>query len=103
MIVNQPNVRRTCFREIGLTRDEARAQAIVDASTDNALTATGELDASRYGDLRRPSGLWSTSVASTTATTVTTASRALPSASARVSTNNASPWRGRAPARVHRR
>ena len=57
LIVNQRNVRRTCFREIGLTRDEARAQAIVDASTDNVLTATGELDASCYGDLRRPSGL----------------------------------------------
>jgi hypothetical protein len=46
LIVNQPNVRRTCFREIGLTRDEAWAQAMVDASTGNVLTATGVLDAS---------------------------------------------------------
>ena len=102
LIVNQRNVRRTCFREIGLTRDEARAQAIVDASTDNVLTATGELDASCYGDLRRPSGLVDVRGVDYSYD----GDYYVKSVTHRVrkgSTNNASPWRGRAPARVHRR
>lgn len=56
--VNQPNVRTTLFRGSGLTTAQAqgRAQAAVEASID-ALTATGTLDALRYGDLLSARGL----------------------------------------------
>ena len=36
---------------------DARAQAIVDRSLDDVVTATGELDAVRYGGLLRPRGI----------------------------------------------
>jgi hypothetical protein len=57
-LVNQPDVRRTQLRESGLSAMQAfaRAQGQVDAAAD-AVTATGELDASRYGRLLQPRGL----------------------------------------------
>lgn len=58
-LANQPNVRRTQFRESGLNVMQAfgRAQAMMDASVDEVVTATGELDALRYGDLLQPRAL----------------------------------------------
>jgi hypothetical protein len=58
LVANQPNVRKTQFREDGLTSAQAigRAQAITDASTD-VVTAEGELDAARYGGLLQARGL----------------------------------------------
>jgi hypothetical protein len=48
---NQPNVRRTLFQGSGLTAAQAqsRAQAQTDASTDNVVSASGDLDTARYG------------------------------------------------------
>ncbi len=50
VLVNQPNVRTTQFRESGLNIVQAfaRAQGVVDRAAD-AVTASGELDATRYG------------------------------------------------------
>jgi hypothetical protein len=49
---NQPNVRRRQFRSSGLniTQSMAQAQASTDSSVD-IVTAEGELDTGRYGDL----------------------------------------------------
>lgn len=57
-LINQPDVRRRQFRESGqsATQAFARAQGRVDASVD-AVTATGELDAARYGRLLQPRAL----------------------------------------------
>lgn len=57
-LVNQPNVRTTQFRSSGLNvaQSFARAQGITDASAD-AVTAEGEIDALRYGDLLRARAL----------------------------------------------
>lgn len=57
-LVNQPNVRTTQFRASGLNAMQAmgRAQGRTDASSD-ALTADGDLDALRYGDLLQARGL----------------------------------------------
>ena len=57
-LVNLPNVRTTIFRDSGLnvTQALARAQGTAEASTDS-LTATGRLDALRYGNLLTPRGL----------------------------------------------
>jgi hypothetical protein len=57
-LVNQPNVRQTQFRQSGLNLMQAmsQAQATTDASVD-AVTAEGELDALRYGDLLQARGL----------------------------------------------
>jgi phage protein D len=57
-LVNLPNVRTTLFRDSGLNAMQAfaRAQGIADASSDS-LTATGTLDALRYGDLLTARGL----------------------------------------------
>ena len=54
-LVNQSHVRQRQFRSQGLNAIEAfaRAQAMTDASMDNVVTATGELDALRYGDVLR--------------------------------------------------
>jgi hypothetical protein len=59
IIMNQPNVRRQQFREGGVNfiQAYARAQGITDASVDNVVTATGELDALRYGAILTPRGL----------------------------------------------
>lgn len=56
--VHQPNVRTRQFRESGLNAMQAfgRAQGITDASADS-VTAEGELDASRYGDILQARGL----------------------------------------------
>lgn len=57
-LVNQPNLRRTQFRQGGLNTAQAlaRAQAMTDASVDSVV-AEGELNALRYGDLLKPRGL----------------------------------------------
>jgi hypothetical protein len=59
ILFNQPNVRRQQFREGGLNVIQAfaRAQGITDASVDNVVTASGELDALRYGAILTPRGL----------------------------------------------
>ena len=51
VVTNQPNVRTTRFQGNGLNLSQSygRAQAQTDASTDNTLTVTGELNAVRYG------------------------------------------------------
>ncbi|MGH4024788.1 MAG: hypothetical protein ACRDRV_09405 [Pseudonocardiaceae bacterium] len=57
-LVNATTVRTTAFRDSGLNAMQAlaRAQGTADASTDS-LTATGTLDALRYGDLLTARGL----------------------------------------------
>lgn len=57
--MTQPRVRVRQQRDSGLDTMQAftRAQAAVDASMDRVVTATGELDATRYGTLLRPRGL----------------------------------------------
>jgi hypothetical protein len=57
-LVNESNLRRTRFRKSAVNTVEAyaRAQAITDDSAD-ALTAEGQLDALRYGDVLQPRGL----------------------------------------------
>jgi hypothetical protein len=63
LLANQPNVRSV---DLGLAENpsgqsivqtRARAQAMTDASTDNVVTASGTLDASRYGGLLKPRGV----------------------------------------------
>jgi hypothetical protein len=57
-LFNQPNLRKTQFRQSGVNAVQAltRAQAMTDASID-AVVAEGELDAVRYGHLLEPRGL----------------------------------------------
>lgn len=57
--MTQPRVRVRQQRDSGLDTMQAftRAQATTDASNDRVVTASGELDASRYGALLRPRGL----------------------------------------------
>lgn len=59
VLVNQPNVRTRRFQGSGLNTPQAfaRAQGETDASTDDVVSARGELDASRYGDLLQARGL----------------------------------------------
>jgi hypothetical protein len=59
VMVNQPNVRTRRLDTSGLTSMQAfaRAQGITDASTDNVVMITGELDALRYGELLSARGL----------------------------------------------
>lgn len=54
-LVQQPNVRKVRYRDSGVTAMQAmgRAQGTFEATTDT-LTADGELDATRYGDLLEP-------------------------------------------------
>lgn len=58
LLVNQPNVRSAQFREGGLNIMQAlaRAQGMTEASGD-VVTATGELDALRYGGLLAARGV----------------------------------------------
>ncbi|MBN1428158.1 MAG: hypothetical protein JXB07_07220 [Anaerolineae bacterium] len=51
VLTNQPNVRTTRFQGSGLNiaQSYGRAQAQTDASTDDTVTVSGELDAARYG------------------------------------------------------
>lgn len=57
-LANLPNVRRTQFRHGGLNTMQAygRAQGMTEAAGD-VVTASGELDALRYGSLLQPRGL----------------------------------------------
>ena len=72
LITNQPNTRSvdlgvvgagaegdTASNPAGLNIMQAlvRAQSLTDSSTDNVVTATGTLDAVRYGNLLKPRGL----------------------------------------------
>lgn len=57
---NLPNVRTNLLEsEAGMTYAQAyaRAQAVTDTSVESVVTATGELDAVRYGALLQPRGL----------------------------------------------
>jgi hypothetical protein len=58
---NLPNVRSSLLENGGsglnFMQAYARAQGITDKSLDNVVTAQGELDALRYGDLLKPRGL----------------------------------------------
>jgi hypothetical protein len=60
-VVNQPNVRTRLPQQstsgLNMMQAMARAQGQTDASMDNVLTATGELDALRYGNILKPRGL----------------------------------------------
>ena len=55
----QSCVRTRQFRQSGLNTMQAftQAQAATDASTDNVITVSGELDAARYAALLKPRGL----------------------------------------------
>jgi hypothetical protein len=60
LLTNLPNVRKRLFTgQSGLNYAQAfaRAQGMTDASSDRVVTATGELDAFRYGNLLAPRGL----------------------------------------------
>jgi hypothetical protein len=59
LVANQPHVRHRKLRKsgAGLAEAQAEAQGQTDASTEQVLTASGELDAARYGDLLQPRGL----------------------------------------------
>jgi hypothetical protein len=59
LVVNQPNVRNRQFRATGLNtmQSYAQAQGETEASLDDVVTADGEMDALRYGDLLRARGL----------------------------------------------
>ncbi len=58
-VVNHSQIRTSVFRGSGLSAPRAfgRAQADTDSSTDQVVTADGELDALRYSDLLRARGL----------------------------------------------
>ena len=58
-LAHRSKVRRTQFRQGGLNAMQALAlaQGETDASVDDVVTGTGELDAVRYGDLLQPHGL----------------------------------------------
>ncbi len=58
-LANQPNVRTRQFRQSGLNtmQSYARAQGQTDASMDDVLTATGNLNSLRYGNILQPRGL----------------------------------------------
>lgn len=55
----QPNVRQKRFRNTGRNSEQAKieAQAIVDKSVDSVISANGEVDTTRYGDLLQLRGL----------------------------------------------
>lgn len=59
ILFNEPNVRSQQFRMGGVNVMQAfaRAQGITDASVDQVVTATGEADTLRYGDILTPRGL----------------------------------------------
>lgn len=57
---NLPNVRKTLLENangLNYAQALARAQAVTDKSVDAVVTASGELDALRYGDLLQPRGI----------------------------------------------
>jgi hypothetical protein len=75
LITNQPNTRRVDMGIVGAAAESGggeaaanpaglnimqalvRAQSLTDSSTDNVVTASGTLDAVRYGNLLKPRGL----------------------------------------------
>jgi hypothetical protein len=75
LITNQPNTRRVDMGIVGAAAESSggetaanpaglnimqalvRAQSLTDSSTDNVVTASGTLDAVRYGNLLKPRGL----------------------------------------------
>jgi len=59
IMVNAPYIRETLLNPVGMDplQAEAVAQGMVDRSTDQVLTATGELDVLRYGSLLSAAGL----------------------------------------------
>ncbi|MBJ6762764.1 hypothetical protein JGU66_18525 [Myxococcaceae bacterium JPH2] len=60
LLVHQPHVRKTLLEvpdAMSYVQAYAKAQSMTDESTDTVLTASGELNASRYGNLLRPRGL----------------------------------------------
>jgi hypothetical protein len=59
VVAQLPNVKKQILSDGGLTYTQtlARAQGRTDASADNVLTATGALDAVRYGALLQPRGV----------------------------------------------
>ena len=58
-LVNRSKIRTSRFREVtpSVVSALGRAQARADLSTDRTLTATGRLDAARYGDVLQARGL----------------------------------------------
>jgi hypothetical protein len=58
-LVHRQHIRTTQSRESGLNaiQANARAQAEMDRSNDNVVTASGDLDTMRYGSILRPRGL----------------------------------------------
>jgi hypothetical protein len=58
-LAHRSKVRRTQFRQGGVNTMQAlaKAQGQTDASMDEVVTGTGELDAAQYGDLLQPHGL----------------------------------------------
>jgi hypothetical protein len=57
---NLPNVRTTLLDQgsgLNVTQAMARAQAVTDQSVDEVVTATGTIDAMRYGDVLEPRGV----------------------------------------------
>ncbi|NBD08998.1 hypothetical protein [Corallococcus silvisoli] len=60
-LLTQSRVRTSLLEDVpdgaGYIAAQGRAQGQTDASTDQVLTGSGELDATRYGDMLRPRGL----------------------------------------------
>lgn len=58
--LNLPNVRTTRLENsqgLSYVQAMARAQSVTTRSTDNVVTASGDLDALRYGEILRPRGI----------------------------------------------
>ncbi|MCC6729961.1 MAG: hypothetical protein IT208_11550 [Chthonomonadales bacterium] len=58
--LNLPNVRTTRLENsqgLSFVQAMARAQSVTTRSTDNVVTASGDLDALRYGEILRPRGI----------------------------------------------
>lgn len=57
ILFNQPNVRKTLLKNsdgLGIVEAYNKAQSMTDQSSDEVVTASGEMDALRYGDLLTP-------------------------------------------------
>ena len=59
LLTQQPNVRSSQFRSSGLNviQSFGRAQGMTDASTDSVVTASGEVDTTRYGAVLQARGV----------------------------------------------
>ena len=84
---NFPNVRTSLLPENEKASPSARrgprAQALTDKSVETVVTATGELDATRYGGDPQAARRWSACAAPASATTASTTSRRSPTRSRR--------------------